>query len=288
MARKTAAAPTVADIMMKPVLTATPDTTVAEACRILMDSWIRHLPILEDELLVGIVSDRDLRAVRDHATPLSAIMRSPVFVLSPCTPLKQAVRLLRDRRFGAVPVLDGRRLVGITSVLVWSVSRGKEEDMKQILVAALSIALVNLSIPAVGNAADPCPGELTQAKSALKNAQAAFKTGKQVAKNQDIQAPRSQAGAKSQDIQAPRSQDIQAPRSQDIQAPRSQDIQAPRSQDIQAPRSQQDVPVPRAQDIQAPRVNKAAALIRQSEAACKRGDMTQSSAKAKEALGLLK
>ncbi len=117
MARKTAAAPTVADIMMKPVLTATPDTTVAEARRILMDSWIRHLPILEDELLVGIVSDRDLRAVRDHATPLSAIMRSPVFVLSPCTPLKQAVRLLRDRRFGAVPVLDGRRLVGIISVV---------------------------------------------------------------------------------------------------------------------------------------------------------------------------
>ncbi|HET8578050.1 MAG TPA: CBS domain-containing protein [Methylomirabilota bacterium] len=114
--RKTPAT-TVADIMMKPVLTAAPDTTVADARRILMDSWIRHLPILEDELLVGIVSDRDLRAVSDGATPLRAVMRSPVFVLSPATPLKLAVRLLRDRRFGAVPVLDGRRLVGIVSVV---------------------------------------------------------------------------------------------------------------------------------------------------------------------------
>jgi acetoin utilization protein AcuB len=107
----------VAEIMMRPVLTATPDTTVADARRILMDSWIRHLPILEDELLVGIVSDRDLRAAPDGATPLRMIMRSPVFILSPSTPLKQAVRLLRDRRFGAVPVLEGRRLVGIVSVV---------------------------------------------------------------------------------------------------------------------------------------------------------------------------
>ena len=112
-----ASASTVADIMAKPVLTAAPDTTVADARRILMDSWIRHLPILEGELLVGIVSDRDLRAVPGEATPLRAIMRSPVFVLSPATPLKLAVRLLRDRRFGAVPVLDGRRLVGIVSVV---------------------------------------------------------------------------------------------------------------------------------------------------------------------------
>lgn len=115
--QKTAAPPTVADIMVKPVLTATPDVSVADARRILMNSWIRHLPILEDELLVGIVSDRDLRVVRDDSTPLRAIMRSPVFILSPATPLKVVVRLLRDRRFGAVPVLDGRRLVGIVSVV---------------------------------------------------------------------------------------------------------------------------------------------------------------------------
>jgi len=156
-----------------------------------------------------------------------------------------------------------------------------EENMKKAIVAALSIALINLTVPAVAGAAEACPAELADAQAALKSAQAALKKSTQVAKGQqDIQAPRSQAGAKSQDIQAPRSQDIQAPR--------SQDIQAPRSQDIQAPRGQQEIPVPRAQDIQAPRVNKAAALVRQAEAACKKGDMAQSSAKAKEALGLLK
>jgi hypothetical protein len=172
-------------------------------------------------------------------------------------------------------------------------------------MVAVAVALLGFSAPATGWSAESCPPEVAEAKTALKNAQAALQLQKKgkTAKSQDIQAPRAQAGARSQDIQAPRSQDIQAPRSQDIQAPRSQDIQAPRSQDIQAPRSQdiqaprsqdvqaprsQDVQAPRSQDIQAPRVDKAKALVGQADAACKKGDMSLASQKATEALTLLK
>jgi CBS domain-containing protein len=44
-------------------------------------------------------------------------MRRPVFVLSPDTSLRRAARLFRERRFGAMPVLEGRELVGIVSVV---------------------------------------------------------------------------------------------------------------------------------------------------------------------------
>jgi hypothetical protein len=57
-------------------------------------------------------------------------------------------------------------------------------------------------------------------------------------------------------------------------------VQAPRSQDVQAPKGRQDV--------QAQRVDKAAALVRQADAACKKGDMSLASQKAKEALAVLK
>jgi hypothetical protein len=57
-------------------------------------------------------------------------------------------------------------------------------------------------------------------------------------------------------------------------------MQAPRSQDMQAPRSQQD--------IQAPRIDKARALIRQADVACKKGDMALATRNAKAALTLLK
>jgi hypothetical protein len=80
-------------------------------------------------------------------------------------------------------------------------------------------------------------------------------------------------------VQSPRAQDIQSPRAQDIQSPRGQDIQAPRGQEIQSPRSQQEIP--------APRVKQAGTLVKESEAACKKGDLATSSRKAKEALGLL-
>jgi hypothetical protein len=151
--------------------------------------------------------------------------------------------------------------------------------MKKALTIVVGLIVVGFTFPMTGWGAEPCPAELTEAKAALKTAQATLKKGSQAAKSQGVQAPRSQAGARSQDVQAPRSQDVQAPRSQDVQAPRSQDVQAPRSQDVQAPRSQ---------DVQAPRVNKANALIRQADAACKKGDMVLAAQKAKEALGLLK
>ena len=121
--------------------------------------------------------------------------------------------------------------------------------MGQVIAVVLGLGIIALTTPGMVRAADQCPAELAQAKAALKSAQAQ-------AKSQDIQAPRSQAGA--------------------------------RSQDIQAPRSQQEPPVPRGQEIQAPRVKQAAALVQQSDAACKKGDMTLSAKKARGALGLLK
>ncbi len=108
---------TVTEIMAKPVVTASPDTPVRVARRLLREARIRHLPVMERGLLVGIVSDRDLRAARGETVPLGKIMTRTVFVLSPDTSVRRAARLFRERRFGAMPVLEGRELVGIVSVV---------------------------------------------------------------------------------------------------------------------------------------------------------------------------
>lgn len=109
---------TVAEIMVKPVVTAEPGMSVGAARRLSRRERVRHLPVLDGErLLVGIVSDRDLRVARSDATPVKEIMTKPVFVLSPGTPVRQAARLFRERRFGAMPVLAGRELAGIVSVV---------------------------------------------------------------------------------------------------------------------------------------------------------------------------
>jgi len=104
--------------MVKPVVTARPGQTIKVARRLMREAHIRHLPVLdEDNLLVGIVSDRDLRDVRDDLLTVAEIMTHPVFVLTPDTPLRQAARTFRERRIGAMPVVDGRALVGIVSII---------------------------------------------------------------------------------------------------------------------------------------------------------------------------
>jgi hypothetical protein len=64
--------------------------------------------------------------------------------------------------------------------------------------------------------------------------------------------------------------------------------QASLKKNPQTARAQQGIQAPRGQqDIQAPRVNDAAALVRQANAPCKKGDMTNAAQKAREALALL-
>jgi hypothetical protein len=131
--------------------------------------------------------------------------------------------------------------------------------MKRFLVVALSLGLISVTFPDAGWSQAPatkCPTELAQAQAALQKAQQALKQAQ-------ARAKRAQASAKSQDVQAPRGQDVQAPRGQDVQAPRGQDVQAPK-------------------------VAKARTLVQQSDQACKKGDLTLSAQKAKEALDLLK
>jgi len=195
------------------------------------------------------------------------------------------------------------------------------------LLAVLTFALagaVAAPVEVAAQATKDCPPEVTQAQAALKDARAAAKN-KVATGPQDVQAPRSQAGARTQDVNAPRTQNVNAPRTQDVNAPRTQDVNAPRTQDVNAPRTQdvnaprtqdvnaprtqdvnaprtQDVNAPRTQDVNAPRVpagnkqqntdaaarlKKAEGLVGQAQAACKKGDMTGATAKAKQALALL-
>jgi hypothetical protein len=130
-----------------------------------------------------------------------------------------------------------------------------------------------------------CPEELLQARKMLANVMASSSAG----------PPSSAlAGARQTDVAASRvtgTGDVQAPRvsgTGDVQAPRvsgTGDVQAPRvsgTGDVQAPR------VSGTGDVQAPRVEEARELIRDSEEACKAGDMTLSRQKAREAMSLLR
>jgi CBS domain-containing membrane protein len=119
-----------ADIMTVNVRALRPDETVAAAVDLLADLDIRHVPVVDDDgELVGMVSDRDLRALLgrydDDPTkaeeagdgiPVSAIMTRHVVSVNPGTSVEEVVDHLLDERVGALPVVDHEnKLTGIVS-----------------------------------------------------------------------------------------------------------------------------------------------------------------------------
>ncbi len=93
-------------------------SSIGEVIEKLLEADVRHLPVLDDGVLVGIVSDRDLRSIAASvltntdptgtglAEPISMIMTSDVFTTTPDSDVKDVVDLLIEHRIGAVPVVD--------------------------------------------------------------------------------------------------------------------------------------------------------------------------------------
>jgi acetoin utilization protein AcuB len=120
------------DVMTPNPATVSPKATIAEVWDMMRELDIRHVPVVDNEVLVGMVSDRDLARVdvarvlttegadalrRELATPVVAIMSSDVIVVEPETELGELVGLLLEHKIGAIPVVrpDTRTVVGIVS-----------------------------------------------------------------------------------------------------------------------------------------------------------------------------
>jgi len=105
--------------------TVTPDDLLSKAAGILREYRFHHLPVVEGGRLVGILSDTDLRNASLAATPREAgegqpgdrpvreVMRTEVWSLTPEDSVEDALLILTREKFGALPVLEGDRLVGI-------------------------------------------------------------------------------------------------------------------------------------------------------------------------------
>lgn len=107
----------VRDLMVSPVLTINPEEQASTALSRMKRRRIRHLVVVEDESVAGVISERDLggpspapanRTVRELMTP-------DVSSATPGTRLADAAKLMMERQIGCLPVLDRGRLVGIVT-----------------------------------------------------------------------------------------------------------------------------------------------------------------------------
>ena len=111
----------VRDVMHYPVITVEAGVSLQEANDLMWEHGIRHLPVLENGRLVGILTDRDLRMATSELSPMpyspqarvEEVMTAPVLTADPLDPVEEAARVMRDRKVGCLPVVEGRELVGI-------------------------------------------------------------------------------------------------------------------------------------------------------------------------------
>lgn len=122
------------DLMTPNPMTVSPEANIAEVWDLMRDLEIRHVPVVENDTLVGMLSDRDLSrlnfahtlevegvdALRQGlATPAVRVMSADVIAIEPETELTDLVELLLEHKVGALPVVlpDSRQVVGIVSYI---------------------------------------------------------------------------------------------------------------------------------------------------------------------------
>jgi CBS domain-containing membrane protein len=143
----------VRDLMTRDAVTLRASDRLDLAEDIMSLGRIRHLPVMDGERVVGIVSQRDLfRGAISSALELRPaaerewlrrvgvreVMTTRVVTIAPGAPLVEAVRLMVGHQIGCLPVVEGGRLCGLIS----------ETDCMRYLARLLEIAEERLSLPA--------------------------------------------------------------------------------------------------------------------------------------------
>ncbi|NWJ40007.1 MAG: CBS domain-containing protein [Geothrix sp.] len=111
----------VKEMMRKPVTVIAVGATLGEADQLLHSRGFRHLPVVDQGRLVGILTDRDIRFATSSLSPtprsggdsVTLAMSSPPLTADPLDPVEDAARIMRENKIGCLPVLDGGELVGI-------------------------------------------------------------------------------------------------------------------------------------------------------------------------------
>lgn len=122
---------TVADIMTANPITISGGTTLGDMIGLMKTHGFRHLLVVQDDQLVGIVTDRDVRLAMNSplvqheraanwhllqsVTATDCMTPNPMTV-APDTPAASAADLINRYKFDALPVVEETQLVGIVTV----------------------------------------------------------------------------------------------------------------------------------------------------------------------------
>ena len=122
------------------IVSVVPDTTVLDAIIVMADKAIGSLIVMDDDELLGIVTERDyarkviIKGRSSKTTRVSEIMTTDVFTTSSTESVNKCMSLMTEKRIRHLPVLEDNRVVGIISIgdLVQAIISDQKEEIEQL------------------------------------------------------------------------------------------------------------------------------------------------------------
>jgi CBS domain-containing protein len=120
----------VSEVMATDVVTVDRNDDLRLVDDIMAERHIRHIPVVEDDAIVGLISQRDVfRAQMSstmgygekgqraylHSILVKEIMAHPVITIAPEASVTEAIDLIVEKGIGCLPVVQGQQLIGIVT-----------------------------------------------------------------------------------------------------------------------------------------------------------------------------
>ena len=126
---------TVQDVMVQDVVTIDASATLLDAARTMRDANVGMLPVMEDDAVRGVVTDRDLvvramvRDVRPSEVRVSECLSEPPRCAEPDWSLEEAMDEMARQQVGRLPVVDGAgRVIGVVTLSSLALRSRKEQQ----------------------------------------------------------------------------------------------------------------------------------------------------------------
>ncbi len=104
------------DVMVKKLITVAPDVKIAYADLLMTRNSIGGLPVVKEEKLVGIITQRDIMYARNYSIgnlEVKDLMSKEVVTVEPDTKLKEILKVMLENKIERIPVVKDGKLVGM-------------------------------------------------------------------------------------------------------------------------------------------------------------------------------
>lgn len=112
----------ISDIMVSDLVTVNPNETIPTVAKLMSQKGINSIMIVNKSNPVGIATKSDFlerllsKGKNPEKTKIKEIMSSPLVTISPDLGVLDALKLMKKTRFSQIPVMSGKKLVGIIAL----------------------------------------------------------------------------------------------------------------------------------------------------------------------------